>query len=240
MKRIVWLLVSVLAGGIPVSVLAKAPRPIAGVVPLEIGDVAGAEGPTLRVDDDYDLAGKRVRFVAAVAGVGKTASGEHFIAFEGDGERVVLRLPGPLEKASRLGEKGQWAVIARLDRPVTLEGGQHAIVVGPDILVKTPGPPGTIRADDIIVEVAGEELFGEPTTRPWESAEPIFRLRVLEKGDRREDFLSPGATGLARSRKGGKEFFDYQQVTSAQDGRKRARRCVYELDKGRLRNFAYG
>jgi len=240
MKRIARLLVPVLAGVLPTVAFAKAPRPVAGVVPLDIEDVAEAEGPTIRVDDDYDLAGKRVRFVAEVEDVGETSAGEHFIAFEGDGERVVLRLPGPLEDPGRLEGGDEWAMIGRLDRPVTLANGERAIAVGPDVLVKTPGPPGTVRPDDVIVEVAGAEFFGEPTSKPWESERPRFRLQILEKGDRKEDFLLPGATGLARVPKGGKQLYDYQQVTSSEDGRKLAHRCVYELEGGRLRNTGFG
>ena len=76
---------------------AKAPEPVAGTVPLSIEDVVEAEGPNLHIEDyELDLVGKRVRFVAEVDDVDVTSAGEHFIAMEGEGERVVLALQAPI------------------------------------------------------------------------------------------------------------------------------------------------
>ena len=241
MKRIGLLLTPVLAGLVPLLAFAEAPRPIAGVVPLSMDDVAEVEGPTLRLDDyEMDLAGKRVRFVGEVDDVGETSAGEHFVVFEGDGERVVIALPGPLETPDRLDDEEEWAVIARFDRPVTLANGEKAIFVGPDVLVKTPGPPGVVRPDDVILTVAGEEFFQEPKVKPWESEKPMFGLTIVDAGRNKEEFLTPGATGFQGSRKGGNQLYDYQQVTHAKDGRQRAQRCVYKVEMGRFRNTGFG
>jgi hypothetical protein len=57
-------------------------------------------------------------------------------------------------------------VIVRIDRRVTLGDGGPRSAVGPDILVKTPGPPGEINPGDVIVTVAGEETFDDPGWSP--------------------------------------------------------------------------
>lgn len=240
-KRWIVSFVLLAIGLVPCAARAEAPRPVAGIVPLTIEDVAEAEGPNLRIDDyELDLVGKRVRFVAEVDDVGTTSAGEHYVALEGDGERVVLALPGPLEDAHRLDDEDEWSVIARYHRPVTLADGRRAIFVGPDVLVKTPGPPGAFRPEDVVLTVAGEEFFQEPTSEPWESEKPLHRITITDEGRNPEDFLLPDATGFAAVRKKGKQLYDYQQVTRAKDGRKRAQRCVYELAMGRLRNTQFG
>lgn len=220
---------------------AEAPDPIAGTVPLTIEDVAEAEGPNLHIDDyEMDLVGKRVRFVAEVDDVGETSAGEHFVAMEGDGERVVLALPGPLVDPDRLDDDEEWAVIARYIRPTTLANGEKAIFVGPDIMVKTPGPPGVVRPEDVIVTVAGEEFFGTPTSKPWESQEPRFSITTLEEGRFQQDFMTPGASGFAAVKQKGKQLYEYRQLTKAKDGRELAQRCIYRLDGGRLLNTSFG
>lgn len=241
MTRIATACVALALGLVPTATLAEAPKPIAGTVPLTIEDVAEAEGPNLRIDDyEMDLVGKRVRFVAEVDDVGETSAGEHFVAMEGDGERVVIALPGPLEDAGRLDDQDEWAVIARYIRPTTLSNGQNAIFVGPDVMVKTPGPPGVVRPDDVIVTVEGEEFFGAPTAKPWESEEPRFRISILEEGRNKEDFLLPGPTGFAAVKQKGKQLYEYRQVTRAKDGRELAQRCIYKLEMGRFLNTAFG
>lgn len=220
---------------------AKAPEPVAGTVPLSIEDVVEAEGPNLHIEDyELDLVGKRVRFVAEVDDVDVTSAGEHFIAMEGEGERVVLALPGPLLEPDRLDEEEEWAVIARYLRPTTLAGGEKAIFVGPDILVKTPGPPGVVRPEDVIVTVAGEEFFRTPTAESWESQEPRYSMKTLKEGRLEQDFMIPGASGFAAVTQNGKQLYEYRQLTKAKDGRELAQRCIYRLEGGRLRNTAFG
>ena len=66
-KRWIASFVLLAIGLVPRAARAEAPRPVAGIVPLTIEDVAEAEGPNLRIDDyELDLVGKRVRFVAEV------------------------------------------------------------------------------------------------------------------------------------------------------------------------------
>ncbi len=241
MNRMGLLLGPVVAGLLPLAAFAEAPRQVGGIVPLEIEDVAEAEGPNLRIDDyEMDLAGKRVRFVAEVDDVGKTSAGEHYIAMEGDGERVVLAMPGPLETPGRLDDEDEWSVIARYHRPVTLANGEQAIFVGPDILVKTPGPPGAFRPDDVVLTVEGEQFFGAPTTKPWESEKPLYSITITEQGKFQQDFILPRQTGFAAVTQKGKQLYDFQQVTAAKNGRQLAHRCVYELAMGRFRNTAFG
>lgn len=241
MKRIGPLLPALAALLVPVHAWAEAPKPIAGTVPLTIEDVAEAEGPKLRIDDyEMDLVGKRVRFVAEVDDVGATSAGEHFIVMEGDGERVVVALPGPLEDADRLDDEDEWAVIARYLRPTTLSNGDEAIFVGPDIMVKTPGPPGVVRPDDVIVTVKGGELFGAPTAKPWETEEPRVSIKVLEEGRNKQDFMTPGSSGFAAVKHKGKQMYEYRQLTKAKDGRELAQRCIYELQMGKMVNTSFG
>ena len=235
-----WLALFAVAA-VSTSSLAEAPRQVSGIVPLTIEDVAEAEGPKLHLDEyEMDLVGKRVRFVAEVDELGKTSAGEHFLAMEGDGERVVIALPGPLGEASRLDDEDEWSVIGRYLRSVTLANGDEAIFVAPDVLVKTPGPPGAVREGDVVLTVEGDQFFGPPTAKPWESQEPIYGITILDEGRNKQDFLLPGGSGFAAVKQKGKQLYDYQQVVKSKDGRTQSQRCVYQLAMGRLRNTAFG
>lgn len=227
--------------GLPGGAGAEAPRQVSGIVPLEIEDVAEAKGPNLRIDEyEMDLAGKRVRFVAEVDEVGTTSAGEHYLAMEGDGERVVIALPGRLEAPDRLDDEDEWSVIGRYLRPVTLANGEQAIFVAPDVLVKTPGPPGAVREGDVVLTVEGASFFGAPTATPWESEKPLYSITIVDEGRNKQEFVVPGPSGFAAVKQKGKQLFDYQQVTKAKDGRTQSQRCVYQLEMGRLRNTGFG
>ena len=216
------------------------PSPKAGAIPLELGQIAEAAGPKLRLSDaPLDLAGNRVRFTAQVADLGKTAAGESYIALADGGDRLLFRLPGPLDKPERLDRSRTWEVIVRIDRRVTLGDGRAALAVGPDILVKTPGPPGEINPGDVIVTVAGEETFDDPAVEPWVAEEPLYRIRVTKPGS--GDFLEPAETAMAKSQdERGRTNIDYRVNVGAKDGRKRSSRCLYRIEGGRIRNVGYG
>src|SRR5581483_11857545 len=122
------------AGGLGVALASdEPPRPKAGIVPLELAQVAGASGEDLRIASPaMSLAGKRVRFVGKVAEVSATADGQQVVVVTDGDARVVLRMPGVLEDPSRLDRAKEWEDIARLDRPVGLADGRQAIAVAPD------------------------------------------------------------------------------------------------------------
>jgi hypothetical protein len=216
------------------------PRPKAGAIPLELGQIAEATGPNLRLADaPLDVVGNRVRFTGRIADLGKTSAGESFIVFEEEGDRLVFRLPGPLESPERLDRSETWEVIVRIDRRVALADGRDALAVGPDILVKTPAPPGEIHPGDVIVTVAGDEMFEDPGLEPWVAEEPQYRLRVTKPGS--GEFNKPAETAMAVSKdERGRTTMDYRVNTSAEDGRKRSARCLYRVEGGRLRNVGYG
>ncbi len=240
---VVGALVISLGGGPLRALAAKAPEPKAGIVPLELAWVAKAHGEDLRLDDpDMTLAGKRVRFVAHVDEVGRDSAGADFVALRDGDERLLLRLPGPLEDPSRIAGAESWEVIARLDRPVTLADGRAAIAVAPDVLVKTPAPPSEVRPGDVIIRAAGMDSFVDPKLEDFESTEPLYRLRVVKPGrDTRAYYTLPGMSGLAYLKDdSGHRFLDAQTVDRAEDGRERATRCKFRLLDGRLRNLAYG
>lgn len=219
---------------------AELPQPKAGAIPLELGQIAAATGPKLRLQDaPLDLAGNRVRFTAKIADLGKTAAGESFIALSEGGDQLLFRLPGPLEKPDRLDRSGTWEVIVRIDRRVILADGRAALAVGPDVLVKTPAPPGEIHPGDVIVTVAGEEMFDDPGAEPWIAEEPLYRIRITKPGS--GDFHTPGETAMAENQdERGRTNIDYRVNTTAADGRKRSARCLYRVEGGRLRNAAFG
>ncbi len=232
--------------GVPVTGAAEPPPPPkAGAVPIELEHLAAATGSTLRAGGadapELDLAGRRVRFVAHVEDLEQTGVGPARLTLAAAGARVVLRLPGPLEAPERLDRAEEWEVIVRIDRALEGGGSTPTFVVGPDLLVKTPGPPGEISDDDVIVEIAGAEFFADPAIQPWESAKPLHRLSVLAPGRVNDKFIEPGPSALARSRDSkGREVLDHRSMASAADGSRRAVRCVYRVEDGRLRNVAWG
>lgn len=218
------------------------PPPRAGIVPLELGQVARASGPELRIDDpDISLANKRVRFLAEVAEIGRTAAGEDFIVLTGDGSRLVFRLPGPLDGGTQLVPGKEWEVIARLDRPVQLGDGRAAIAVMPDALVKTPGLPSEQKPTDVVVRVAGADFLRDPGLVPYESDEPLYRVTVLDPGKGVErDFLTPGRSALAEAKdSAGRTMYNAIRIDRADDGRERTTSCIFRNEAGRLRNVAY-
>ncbi len=234
------------ATGVPVAVAAEPPPPPkAGAVPIELEHLALASGPTLRAGGDnapeLDLAGRRVRFVAQVEDLEQAGVGTARLTLAAGGARVVLGLPGPLAAPERLDRAREWEVIVRIDRALAGDGSTPAFVVGPDLLVKTPGPPGEIGDDDVIVEIAGADFFADPALKPWESVEPLHRLSILAPGLVNNKFIEPGPSALARSRDAkGREVLDHRSVARATDGSRRAIRCVYRVEDGRLRNVAWG
>jgi hypothetical protein len=216
------------------------PAPKAGAIPLELGQIADAKGPELALSGSIlKLAGNRVRFTGEVADLGETGAGESFLQLEEGGDEVLLRLPGPLEDPSRLERGKTWEVIVRLDRRVTLADGRSAIAVGPDVLVKTPAPPGEVHPGDVIVTVAGEEMFEDPGLKPWMSEEPLYRLRITKPGT--GQYLRPAESAMAFEKdEGGRSTIDYRVNASAEDGRKRSNRCVFRVEGKQLRNVAFG
>lgn len=217
------------------------PPPRAGIVPLELAQVAKASGPELRIPDPpMALAGKRVRFVGKIDELKSTPDGQQVVGFSDGSAHLLLRFAGLLEDPARLGGDKEWEVIARLDRPVTLADGGSAIAVPPDALVKTPAPPSEVRPGDVLVGTAGAESFVDPKLPPWESSQPLYRVKVLTPGVRTE-YTEPGASALATvTDENGKSFVETRAVSRAADGRQRAVRCQYRLVDGRLRNLAYG
>lgn len=217
------------------------PRPHAGAVPLELAQVASATGPELRpTTPDLALAGKRVRFVGRFVSLEPAGDGR-WVAVFGDGSaRVALRLPGPVDRPDRLDKDRDWEVIARLDAPVSLPDGRGAIAVAPDLLVKTPGPPSVVRPDDVLVELAGANFFDDPKLPPWESEQPLYRMRVLRPG-RPGDPVVPGATALAYvdDDRGGR-FLEYRGSSRGADGGETAVRCQFRIVDGTLRSIAVG
>ncbi len=222
----------------------KPPEPRAGIVPLEMKWVAAARGDELRLDDpagpEIALAGKRVRFTARVAEVGRTATGEDFVALRSGDDRLVLRLPGPLEDPARLSGDATWEVIARLDRPVALGEGRAAIAVAPDLLIKTPGLPSAVAPGDVIVRVAGTDSFVDPRLPDEEAQAPLYRVEITRPGAL-ADFVEPGRSGTGNvSDASGQRFLDHRSVSRAKDGRERAVRCQFRIVDGKLRNMAWG
>lgn len=216
------------------------PAPKAGAIPLELGQIADAEGADLGLSGSIlKLAGNRVRFTGSVKDLGETGAGESFVVLEEGGDQLVLRLPGPFEDPDRLERGKTWEVITRLNRRVTLGDGRAAIAVGPDILVKTPAPPGEVHPGDVIVTVAGEEMFDDPGLKPWMSEEPLYRLRITKPGT--GDYLQPGESAMAFEKdESGRPAIDYRVNATAEDGRKRSNRCVFRVESGRLKNVAFG
>ena len=144
------LLLAALAG--PAARAAERPRQIAGAIAIDIGQLARAEGPRLALGGSgLELAGNRVRFTARVREIGRSSAGESFLVVGDEKVELTLRLPGPLDAPERLDREKVWEVIARPDRRDRLADGSDAIVVGPDILVKTPAPPGEVHPGDVIV-----------------------------------------------------------------------------------------
>jgi hypothetical protein len=241
-----WLVAAALLLG-PPSARSEAPPPKAGIVPLELAQVASAAGPELRIaagaGPEMSLAGKRVRFTAQVAGASRTAAGEETLSLRSGDASLVLRLPGPLVDPGRLDGDATWEVIARVDRPVTLSDGRSAIAVGPDALVKTPGRPAEVLPTDTVVEIAGSELFRNPAVAPWESERPLYRVKQLKQNERglRLDFTEPGPTAMAREKDdAGRELIDVRQVARAPGSRERATRCVFRVEGDKLKSVAFG
>lgn len=239
-----------LAAALGVAVLApdrrearadQPPRPHAGAIPLELSQVASASGPDLRpTSPDVALAGQRVRFVGRVSSVESLPDGRSLAVFGDGSARVTLRLPGPLDRPERLSKDRDWEVIARLDAPVGLPDGRAAIAVGPDAVVKTPGPPSVVRPDDVVVELAGATFFDDPRLAPWESEQPSFRTRVLKPG-RPGDPVRPGPTALAYvDDEQGRRFLEYRGSSRGEDGSETAVRCQFRVVDGTLRSLAVG
>lgn len=234
---------TLLAGGVAAVGADEPPRPKAGIVPLELEQVAEASGPDLRIaDPDMTLAGKRVRFTAQVAETGRTASGEAFLVLTDGDERLVFRMPDVLERPERLAPGVEWEVIARLDRAVTLSDGRPAIAVMPDLLVKTPGLPAEEKPTDVIARVAGESMLLDPPLVPYESEEPLYRMRITDpgKGLARE-FTDPRASALATAKDDqGRAMYNAIRTDRAQDGREQTTSCIFRSDGGKLRNVEFG
>lgn len=224
----------------PVRADEELPRPKAGAIPLELGQIAGAEGPKLRLaDTPLDLLGNRLRFEGRITELGQTSAGESFVRFAADDAELIVKLPGPLEEPERLDRSATWEVILRPDRRVTLADGRAAIAVTPDILIKTPAPPGEIHPGDVIVGVAGEELFEDPRVEPWVAEEPLYRVRITRPGA--GSFLQPAESAMAEEKdSSGRKGMDFRVNTTADDGRKRSVRCLFRVEDGRLLNTAAG
>jgi hypothetical protein len=225
------------------ALAAEPPRPKAGTVPLDLAQVARATGPDLKLDSpDMTLANKRVRFVAQVAGTGRTPSGEEFLVLTDGSARLVFRLPGALEGPERLVAGQDWEVIARLEHPVTLSDGRPAIAVAPDLLVKTPRPPSEEKPGDVVVGVAGESMMVDPPLVAYESDEPLYRLRITDPGKGLETpFTEPGRSALAVAKDDqGRTMYNAIRTDRAADGRERTTSCIFRDDGGKLRNVAYG
>jgi len=224
-------------------VRAEAPRPKAGIVPLELSQVAEATGPELRSDSaDTSLSGKRVRFTAQVAETGRTPAGEAILVLADGGTRVVFRMPDVLERAERLTPGNEWEVIARLDRPVRLADGRAAIAVMPDVLVKTPGLPAEEKPTDVIAMVVGETMLLDPPLVPFESEEPLYRIRITDPGKGiNRDFVEPRASALASAKDDqGRTMYNAIRTDRAADGRERTTSCIFRNDAGKLRMIEWG
>jgi hypothetical protein len=222
---------------------AEPPPPKAGIVPLELAQVARASGTQLKLDrPDMTLAGKRVRFVAKVAETGRTASGEAFLVLTDGSERLVLRLPDVLDAPERLTPEQDWEVITRLDRPVTLSDGRTAIVVMPDLLVKTPGVPAEEKPDDVVVHVAGETMLIDPPLVAFTAEQPLYRLDITDPGKGlKVDFTENGSSALAVAKDAqGRTMYNAIRTDRARDGREKTTSCIFRDDGGKLRNVAYG
>lgn len=222
---------------------AEAPRPKAGIVPTDLDTVAAAKGPSLESSAlDTTLSGKRVRFVAQVAETGKTPAGEAVLVLADGGTRVIFRMPDVLERAERLTPGTDWEVIARLDRPVQLADGRSAIAVMPDILVKTPGLPAEQKPTDVVAMVVGETMLVDPPLVPYESEEPLYRMRITDpgKGVKRE-FTEPRASALAAAKDDqGRTMYNAIRTDRAADGRERTTSCIFRNDGGKLRMIEFG
>lgn len=227
------------AGPVAQAYADRAPRPKAGIVPLDLSVVARASGADLRLSEpDMTLAGKRVRFVARLDSLEALPDGRCAATFSSGDSRVALVLPAPLEEAGRLDRSRDWEVIARLLAPAALPGGRAAIAVSADALVKTPGLPSQERPDDVVARVEGASSFSDPGLPPWESEQPLYRTKVLEEG-RVRSFTKPEATALAATADERGRFLEYRANLRADDGRMLAVQCRYRLVDGLLRNFAY-
>ncbi|MEW6268331.1 MAG: hypothetical protein AB1689_03430 [Thermodesulfobacteriota bacterium] len=236
---------AVLAVGVLAPCAAGAqepPRPRAGIVPLELEQVAKASGPELRIaDPDMALAGKRVRFLADGVQAERTGAGEDILVLTGDGERLTFRVPAPLERPERLVAGQEWEVIARLDREVKLADGRTAIAVMPDLLVKTPGLPSEEKPTDVIARVAGETFLVDPPLEAYESSEPVYRLRITDPGRVELDFPEPGPSAVAVAKDGqGRTMYNAIRTDRAADGREQTTSCIFRNEGGRLRNVAFG
>ena len=222
---------------------AEAPRPKAGIVPTDLDTVAAAKGPSLESGAlDTTLSGKRVRFVAQVAETGRTPAGEAVLVLADGGTRVIFRMPDVLERAERLTPGTDWEVIARLDRPVQLADGRAAIAVMPDILVKTPGLPAEQKPTDVVAMVVGETMLVDPPLVPYESEEPLYRMRITDpgKGVKRE-FTEPRASALAAAKDDqGRTMYNAIRTDRAADGRERTTSCIFRNDGGKLRMIEFG
>lgn len=225
------------------SARAEAPRPKAGIVPTDLDTVAAAKGPSLESGAlDTTLSGKRVRFVAQVAETGRTPAGEAVLVLADGGTRVIFRMPDVLERAERLTPGTDWEVIARLDRPVQLADGRAAIAVMPDILVKTPGLPAEQKPTDVVAMVVGETMLVDPPLVPYESEEPLYRMRITDpgKGVKRE-FTEPRASALAAAKDDqGRTMYNAIRTDRAADGRERTTSCIFRNDGGKLRMIEFG
>ena len=225
------------------SARAEAPRPKAGIVPTDLDTVAAAKGPSLESGAlDTTLSGKRVRFVAQVAETGRTPAGEAVLVLADGGTRVIFRMPDVLERAERLTPGTDWEVIARLDRPVQLADGRAAIAVMPDILVKTPGLPAEQKPTDVVAMVVGETMLVDPPLVPYESEEPLYRMRITDpgKGVKRE-FTEPRASALAAAKDDqGRAMYNAIRTDRAADGRERTTSCIFRNDGGKLRMIEFG
>ncbi|MBM4246672.1 MAG: hypothetical protein FJ148_23235 [Deltaproteobacteria bacterium] len=240
-RRLVALALALVASAAARPARAEAPRQRAGIVPLELAQVAGATGTELATADTT-LAGKRVRFTAKVAETGRTPAGEAILVLTDGGARVVFRMPDVLERAERLTPDVEWEVIARLDRPVQLADGRAAIAVMPDILVKTPGLPAEEKPTDVIAQVVGATMLVDPPLVPFESEEPLYRMRITDpgKGLKRE-FTELRASALASAKDDqGRTMYNAIRTDRAEDGRERTTSCIFRSDGGELRMVEYG
>jgi hypothetical protein len=204
----------------------------------------GSDMPLSTFDKgEVPLTGKRVHLVGKVSFPGAGPAGEPLMEIDGAGGKLLLRLPGPLDRPDALAPESEWELLARLDPPVTLGDGRRAFPVAPDVVVKTPGGPAFEKPSDTVVRVAAAEDFGSPNLPSWERTSPIETIKVRPDPATRMklEFVTPGASGLQYAEGAeGKRFFDYRFVRSADDGRKKTWRCVFREDDGRLRNIGFG
>ena len=236
-------LLALLGGG---CAPVEGPVPHGGVVPLSGSQASSLKGADLdlpREDAvDLPLAGRRVRLVGRVAEVGGPADGVDVLQVVSEGSRVLLRLPGRLERPAQLVAGQDWEVLARLGEPVTLEDGRQAISVGPDIVVKTPGPPASERPSDVVLRLQAADFFVDPGIAAFDAREPLYRMtEVGEKARFRIDFTQPGPSALATAvDTQGRHFLDYRSIVRSPDGRQLATRCVFRIEGDRLRNVGFG